>query len=242
MQAALPLHRCDRDCRLRSVIIRLALLLVGPLLLAYVLSPERVLREIAGIRAGSPPVRLTVTVVSPEGETRAWVDLHPSGGWRVTDEQGRSWVGRGVRLRPPVVDRPPAGLPQAWLLWASDEELLPGLVAELGVDLERSELARCGDADCVVLGGKSGRSQVWVDKDRFEVRRIWTREGIEIYLEGYQRSFSRVRLPTSIRVVEPGGWTAQVEIVSAEPAGALEEDPDLVPARPRENPPASVIP
>ncbi|MEE8557944.1 MAG: hypothetical protein V3T14_08675 [Myxococcota bacterium] len=213
---------------------RLGLLLVGPLLLAYVLSPERVLREIARIREGSPPVRLIVAVVSPEGETRAWVDLHPSGGWRVTDEQGRSWVGRGVWLRPPLIDRPPAGLPYAWLLWASDEELLPGLVAEMGVDMDRSELARCGDADCVVLGGRSGRGQIWVDKDRFEVRRIETQEGIGIYLEGYRKSFSRVRLPARIRVVEPGGWTAEVEIVSAEPAGALEDDPDLVPAAPQE--------
>jgi hypothetical protein len=59
----------------------------------------------------------------------------------------------------------------------SDEDRLPALVAQLGVDLRRNQLARCGEADCFVLGGREATAQLWIEKDRFEVRRVLGRAG-----------------------------------------------------------------
>jgi hypothetical protein len=210
----------------------LGVLLALPLL-GFVLPAERVLLQIANVRRGNPPVQLTVTVGGLEEDEglHAWVDLHPGGGWRIVDEHGSRWVGQGSWLQRGPGVAPPAGLTEAWLLLASDEERLPVLVAQLGVDLRQNQLARCGEADCFVLGGRHGRTQLWVEKDRFEVLRYLGRGGDRVEFESYREHLGRLRLPAQIRVTDPYGEETLVRVVGVERAPGLENDPELVPPR-----------
>ena len=100
-----------------------------------------------------------------------------------------------------------------------------GLVAwleETHVDPEVTELARCEDADCFVLGGRTAAAQVWVDKDRFELRRVQRSPGRAVEFGDYT-DWGRFRFPGTIQVEGPEGPLARFEIVRTEAA------PDLGP-------------
>jgi hypothetical protein len=113
----------------------------------------------------------------------------------------------------------------------SDEDRLPALVAQLGVDLRRNQLARCGEADCFVLGGREATAQLWIEKDRFEVRRVLGRAGDLVEFESYRDRVGRLRLPSQIRVTDPSGGETLVRVVGVERAPGLGNDPELTPAR-----------
>jgi hypothetical protein len=117
-----------------------------------------------------------------------------------------------------------------------DREALGRYLPELGIDLTRSELGRCGEGDCFVLGGRSGAAQLWIDKDLFEVRRLRTRRGRVFEFEGYREGVGGARVPTRIRVLDSLGPIAEVEIAGVEAAPSLGTSPDLVPAGPARRP------
>ena len=226
----MPLLPTDRTGRRRIALV-LGILLSALPHLGYVLPAERVLALIAEKRRGAPPVRLTVEVERPgeEEPLRAWVELHPGGGWRIVDDGGQRWAGQGPQIRRIGGPPPPIGLAEAWLLAISDEERITQHVSRLGVDLSRNQLARCGEADCFVLGGRRGRVQLWVDKDRFEVRRYRNPQGVYLHFNGRQEVGGALRMPTRIRVEEPEGLVLEVTILEAEAAPHLRRDPELAP-------------
>jgi hypothetical protein len=182
-------------------------------------------------REGAPPVRLSVKVefFDEEEPITAWVELHPGGGWRIMDEEGQTWAGQGPQIRRVAGAPPPVGLDEMWLLATADEEILPAHVARLGIDLSLNELARCGEVDCFVLGGREGQIQLWVDKERFEVRRYRNPQGLFLHFDGYQKVGGTLRLPTRIRVVGEFGPVSQVGILETEPSPGLRGDPELRP-------------
>jgi hypothetical protein len=227
------LRRSGRDPAGGGKALRVVGALLSLQLLGYVLPADRVLLQVAAARRGAPPIQLTVSVGESEGEAEfhAWVDLHPRGGWRIVDERGNRWIGQGPwGHRGPGVE-PPVGLAEAWLLGVSDEDRLPALVAQLGVDLGRNQLARCGEAECFVLGGRNGEVQLWIQKDRFEVRRLLGRGRDVVEFESYREQVGRLRIPSQIRVTAPSGTETLVRVVGVERAPSLENDPELTSAR-----------
>lgn len=218
----------------RSGVARVGTLLVlsalGFSLLGFVLSAERVLHEIAEVRDGTSPIQVTVEL-GESGEDAGrhlWVDLHPRGGWRVVDEQGTQWSGQGPWTRRTGGEPPPAGLALAWLLAVSDQQRLSSMVGQLGVDLRLNQLGRCGEGDCFVLGGRDGAAQLWVEKDRFEVRRYQSPRGWTLEFEDYRQGLGRLRIPSQLRLVGPEGSETRAHIVGIEPAPELERDPELL--------------
>ena len=209
----------------------LALAIVAPLLLGYVLPAERVLELVAEKRRRAPPVRLLVEVERTDAEEpfRGWVELHPGGGWRISNEEGQVWTGQGPRIRRVLGPPPPVGLEQIWLLVISDEARLLAYAISMGIDVTRNDLARCGDADCFVLGGRGARVQLWVDKDRFQVRKYRNPQGLYLHFEGYQEVGGPLHLPERIRVTDELEPVLEVGILEAEPAPELRGDADLRP-------------
>jgi hypothetical protein len=229
LPVAPPSHRSASSGGGSRIRLRLGTAVLGLSLLGYTLPGERVLDQIVEARRGIPPVRLTVVLGPPEApDLRAWIDLHPAGGWRIVDEQGRKWIGRGSRVLRGNEDDPPVGLVETWLLVAAEEDQLPALVSQVGVDLARTQLARCGESDCFVLGGRDASSQLWVDKDEFVVLKYRSRRGLEIGFEDYGKQSGRLRLPSRLLVLDALGSTAEIEILQVERVPGLERDPELV--------------
>jgi hypothetical protein len=208
----------------------LTLSVLGFPLLGFVLSAARVLHEIAEVRDGISPFQVTVELGESEDEAglHLWVDLHPRGGWRVVDERGARWGGQGPWTRSTAGEPPPAGLSLAWLLAVSDEQRLTSMVGQLGIDLRLNQLGRCGDSDCFVLGGREGAAQLWVEKDRFEVRRYRSPRGWTLEFEAYRQGLGRLRIPSQLRLVGPEGDETRAHIVGIERAPELERDPELL--------------
>lgn len=211
---------------------------LGALVLAlagFVAPPDHVLAELTRSRRRVPPVTLELEVRGPGQEVgrKAWVELHPGGAWRITDEGGGSWTGSGSVIRDGSSEDPPEGLAEAWLIWVSDRDALEGHLARQGVDLGRNELGRCGDEDCWVLGGRSGAAQLWIDKDRLEVRRLRNRRGRVFEFEGYREGLEGVRVPSLIRVLDSLGVVAEAEVRKVDASPHLRDLPEPSPARPR---------
>ena len=111
----------------------------------------------------------------------------------------------------------------------SDKARLSAYATALGIDLTRNDLARCGEADCFVLGGREARVQLWVDKDRFQVRRYRNPQGLYLHFDGYQEVGGAIHLPARIRVTDELGSVSEVGILEAEAAPELRGDAELRP-------------
>lgn len=180
----------------------LALSGVALALAGYVISSERILREIARVRASAVPLRVEARLEDVRAEeARALViELHPQRGARIRDDRGTRWLPRAGQALAPVGVDVPNWLPPADVLALSREDELARWLAEAGVDLSVSRLARCADADCFALGPRDASAQLWVDKDRFEVRRVSFASGRSAEFEGW-REWDRRRFPERIRLL-----------------------------------------
>jgi hypothetical protein len=207
----------------------LAIAAVALLLTGYVLPADRVLKEIARSRDRVSPVRIRVEVerAGTDRPASLRVEVHPKGGWRIQSDDGSRWVGRGPSLIEGPPDAPPGGLGAAWLILISEEGKLRSYLARLGVNLDRNQLGRCGDDDCFVFGGRDGAAQLWVDKDRLEVRKLRDRKGQEVEFDGYRGGIGPVRVPTIIRVLDPLGTIGEAAVVEFEEAPELRDEPEL---------------
>ena len=196
-----------------------ALLLV---LVAWVLPPERAVRELVRVRARQLPVRAEAIVIGgdPRWPEELRFELHPDYGVRVSSDQGGRWLFVGGRPAGHASQEPPAWLPDLAGLVLRDEEGLLDWLDGLGVDPERSQLARCGDDDCFVLGGRNREGQVWVDKERFEIRRVVRPGGRVLEISTYT-DWGRLRFPGTFRIQGPAGPIATIEVVRAQPARDL---------------------
>ncbi len=198
----------------------LAVAVVALAVCGYVIPSERILREIARVRGGAVPLRVEARLEGvPDEEARALViELHPHKGVRIRDERGARWLPRaGHALAPPGVDVP-AWLPPVDVLSLSREDDLSRWLGEAGVDVSVSRLVRCGEADCLALGPAAAQAQLWVDKDRFEVRRVSFAGGRSADFEAW-RDWQGRRFPERIRLQQDGGavGTLTVTAVSAAP-------------------------
>jgi hypothetical protein len=132
---------------------------------------------------------------------------------------GQRWLLREGRVQAGSVAAPP-WLPELDVLAVPDAHGLSRLLTALGVDVGKSELGRCGERDCFVLGGRSGDAQLWVDKDSFDVveLRLADRRRVEF---AAPRAFGGARFPGEIRIHDEWGKIATLSVEAAGPAGAL---------------------
>ncbi len=204
--------------------MKLAVAAIALVVLGYVISSERVVREMAGVRAGLESHRVAAELeVDGEGIASVVFELDPDRGVRVRDGRGGRWLLAGGRVWAPAGSGVPAWLPPADVLVLRSEERLLEWLAHAAVDLAANELARCGNADCFVIGGRAASDQLWIDKDRFEVRRQRTARGRVVDFESY-RSWPGGRFPERIRVADPLGPIATLRILRVESAPELGQE------------------
>ncbi len=206
-------------------------LLVG--VLAYVLPVERVVAELARAREDAPPLRIEARLsgIVPAWPERVVLELHPDFGLRVIDDQGGQWLMRQGQFVMGNSPRTPLWIPDIEILGLRDEQDLLTWLARARVDLGRNELARCGESDCYVLGGIGRGGQVWLEKESFEVLRLVLPGGRELLLEGYA-SWTGIRFPRTIKVLDTHGELATLTIESLSRARDLSEEDFLAPLSP----------
>jgi hypothetical protein len=183
-------------------VIRAALLAL--LVLGYVLPGERVLLQLTTLREKQPPLRVQATLVAGDAE---WPDqvrfeLHPEFGFRISDGAGGRWLVDGGRVVAASDAKAPAWIPALEILVLKLEEDLRAWLGWARVDLEANQLARCGESDCFVIGGRSASRQLWIDKDRFEVLRWVAGRGSGIEYEDWKTWGKSLRFPSVIRIVD----------------------------------------
>jgi hypothetical protein len=189
--------------------------------LAYFASGERVVAQLAAAQAARPALHVQAALSSSASDAPASlsIDLHPELGMRVADDRGGRWVVQRGRVLAGTTLPLPAWLPDLEVLGLSHEVDLRAWLGQQGIDATANELARCGDADCYVLGTRQSLAQLWIEKRPLEVRRIVLPGRGQSDLEEWQ-SFERIRFPTRIEI-SGGGGTATLAVQSAGPAPKL---------------------
>ncbi len=191
--------------------------------LGWVLPGDRVLAQIVEARRSQAPLRVELRLRGPDPDwpSKITLELHPELGAQVRDERGGRWVLREGQLQ--LGKSPPPWLPDLDLLALRSEDSLRAWMQQQEIDLGRSELARCGEFDCFVLGGRESRGQLWVEKERFDVIRWDGRSGRRVELRGF-RTWGKQRFPSEIQVLDHTGEFATMAVETVAMA------PDLTPA------------
>lgn len=189
---------------------------------AYVLPGDRVLEQVAARRASAPALRVEARL---EGIGESWparvvLELHPRLGCRVSDERNERWVLHDGHVALGTRMPAPPWIPEIEVLAAADVASLAKLLGELGIDATRSELGRCGERDCFVLGGRAGSAQLWLDKDSFEVVELRLPDHRRIEFAA-PRSWPGARFPGELRIHDEWGKIATLSVEAAGPARDL---------------------
>jgi len=198
--------------------------------LAFVVSGERVVGLLAESRAKSGPLRVEAKLTARDSgapETLV-IELHPDLGARVSDGRGGRWLIAHGRTVAGTQTPAPAWLPDLEPLVLKQEGELKSWLAGEGIDLGKNELARCGDGDCWVLGGRQATAQLWVEKGALEVRRVVGSHPARLEFADW-REFGKVRFPGRIEIAEAAGPPAATLTVQTVTQIALSAD-DLSPA------------
>lgn len=206
--------------------------------LGYVLPGDRMLAELERQREERPPLRIEAELA---GRTRGWpeavvIELHPELGFRVSDDAGRRWLVRRGSVVAGSDDSAPAWIPDLEILVLRVGDELRDWCRRAEVNLNVNELGRCGELDCFVLGGREGRSQLWLEKDRFDVIR-WVSRGRSIEFLDYT-DWDGQRFPSSIELRDRKGAYAILSVRGVVARPGLSAD-DFQPAWVRSAVPAT---
>jgi hypothetical protein len=198
------------------------LFLVLPLL--YVLPGVRVLEQIEAVRKRQPAIHVVADLTGTDRSfpARVEADLHPELGARFSDGAGGRWVMRRGRVVASNRSELPAWIPQLEPLGLATRSELESWLAAMGIDPAVNDLGRCGDQDCFVLGGRQAGEQLWIEKDRFEVRRLATSTGRRTSYDEY-RDFEKLRFPGRIAIADGNEEIAVWTVQQAVSAGGLSE-------------------
>jgi hypothetical protein len=124
------------------------------------------------------------------------------------------------------LDAPRPFLPAFFLLQAKTGGLLMASLRTLGVSAHEVALGYEGERDCYVLGGRAPTSGValsspqpalWVDQESLEPVRFDRGDGVRFRLGSFV-AFDSIRLPSWIEIGDSQGFTARLEVLSAQPA------------------------
>ncbi len=193
--------------------------------LAYVLAADRVVLQMAEEHKGTPALRIdaVLTGIGDAWPEHVTFELHPDFGFRLESDRGNRWLFHADGgLQGTVLPTPP-WIPDLRLLTLRDAELLRELVVATGLDFAASELVRCGEFDCFVLGGRDAPAQLWVDKDRFEILELRDSVGRRTRYTDY-RSWGRTRFPAEIEILDAYGSIGTLRVENVTLAGALGAD------------------
>ena len=208
------------SARLRCGLLPAALLALG-----FVLPAERVIDELGRVRKAAFPLRAEATL---SGIGRGWprevvLELHPVAGLRVQDDAGGRWLVRQGRLVAGSRPRLPVWVPEAEILLLQEPKQVHAWLEALGIDPLANRLARCGEADCFVLGGPERPGRLWLDKDRFEVARLILRDRRSVEFEAY-RDWDGVRFPSKIHILDAHGEVATLTLTAVKRSRLRSED------------------
>ncbi|HTO07191.1 MAG TPA: hypothetical protein VMR86_09045 [Myxococcota bacterium] len=203
--------------------------------LAYVLPGDRVVGMLAETRASRTPLHVEARLSARDSKapTSLVIELHPDLGARVWDEKGGRWLLAGGKATAGTVLPAPAWVPDLAPLVMRRESELRGWLGSEGVDAQQNDLARCGDGDCWVLGGRAGSGQLWIQKPALELRRLVQGKVTRASYDDWQ-AFGKIRFPKRIELADDSGSVATltVDSVSAITLGAAELSPGWVQASP----------
>jgi len=203
--------------------------------LAFVVPGDRVVGMLAESRAGRTPLRVEAKLTARDSSApaRLVIELHPELGARISDDKGGRWLVSGGRATAGTRLPPPAWLPDLTPLVLRRESELRAWLAAEGINLERNELARCGDADCWVLGTRQAPAQLWIEKSSLELRRVVGARPPRTAFDAWQ-AFEKIRFPARIELADDAGAiaTLAVESVSATTLGSSDLSPAWVQAPP----------
>ena len=204
--------------------IRLTLL--AGVLLGYVIPGEVAIEQVAKRSGFRTPIRVEATLNGAEADWPESItfEIHPDRGVRISDGLGGRWLMRRGRVIAGTKIPAPDWLPQLEILTLHNEDELLGFLRRNGINPDRNELARCGEYDCFVVGGRTGRGQLWLEKDGFGIHRLQLPEGriVEFgvsQLWGAGRS--GVSFPEQIQLLDVTARIATFQIKSAERAPEL---------------------
>ncbi len=203
---------------------RIVLLAVAALSMGYILPGDRVLWVISQQREELPSMRVKVSIagILDEWPREATIEIHPDLGLRIADDAGGRWIVRHGRVQSRDHAAPPGWLPDFEILALRDLQDLRAWFGRTGVSYRKNQLARCGDRDCFVLGGRRAERQVWIDKDLFDIHWIFSAEGRRIEFSGY-RAWKKLRFPEEVRISDVQGEIATLEVSSVSPMTELTE-------------------
>ncbi len=195
---------------------------VAALCTAYVLPVDRVVLRMATEHKGTPPLRVEATLqgIGDAWPERVTFELHPDFGFRLEGDRGNRWLFHAAGGVDGSDLPAPPWIPDLRLLALRDAVLLSERVAATGLDPESSELARCGEQDCFVLGGRDARAQIWVGKDRFEILEQQDERGRRTRYGGH-RTWGKVRFPQEIQIFDTYGSVASLVVESVTVENAL---------------------
>ena len=203
--------------------------------LAYVVPGDRVLGMLAETRSARTPLRVEAKLQARDGKAPAGlvIEIHPDLGERVSDERGGRWVVSGGKATAGTQLPAPAWVPDLAPLVMRRESQLRGWLGAEGVDPAQNDLARCGDGDCWVLGGRAGPAQLWIQKPGLELRKLVGGKATRASYDDWQE-FGKIRFPKRIEISDESGSVATltVQSVNAITLGAAELAPSWVQAAP----------
>jgi hypothetical protein len=200
-------------------------LLAAAVSLGFVLPVDRVMQELSRLRRDLPPIQVEAVLA---GIGSGWpehvvLDVHPELGLRVrSDEPGR-WLIRSGRLVAGASQRIPIWVPPIEILTLRKTESIHAWLDAFSVDRSANRLARCGDADCFVIGSPRSPGQVWLDKDRFEVIRVVLPEGRRVEFAQY-RDWAGIRFPSKIEILDEHGALATLVLEGVSRAAISKAD------------------
>ncbi len=211
--------------------------LLALLVLGYVLPGERVILQLTAVREKQAPLRVEATLVDGDSDwpSRVRFELHPDFGFRVSGGNGGRWLVENGRVVGASDQKVPEWIPALGILILKPEEALRAWLDWARIDITLNQLARCGDSDCFVVGGRKGPRQLWIDKDRFEIRRWVAGRGSGIEFTGWTEWGRSLRFPAQIRVIDRDETFAEFQIdrvISAPDLSEADFAPDWVRTRP----------
>jgi hypothetical protein len=183
--------------------------------LAFVVSGDHVVGLLAESRAKNTPLRIEAKLSARDSSapTQVVIELHPELGARISDDKGGRWLVANGRAVAGTQMPAPAWLPDLAPLVLRRESELRAWIAAEGIDLARNELARCGDADCWVLGTRQGPAQLWVEKSALELRRVVGAHPARVAFDDW-REFGKIRFPAKIEIADASGPPAAILAVA----------------------------
>ena len=150
------------------------LVLAGIGWLAWFLPGEIAVEEWAKRQKFPTPLEIGATLegIGIDGSRPVWLAIHPRRGVRVDDGRGGRWLLRGDRVVEGTRLPPPVWLPRLEVLTLAGRPAIDRYLQRHSIDVERNELARCGEFDCFVIGGRDSTAQLWIERDAFFVRAL----------------------------------------------------------------------